>query len=104
MIKSKIIWGLLLANVALGFSLVLPYVRQQSAMAQRIERPADYLLIPGNISGADRGVVYILDTSNGLMSAVAYDDSTGRIEVMQPVDLIRVFEEGVAGNNRKPKR
>jgi hypothetical protein len=28
------------------------------------------------------------------MSALAYDDATGRLAVMQPTDLQRVFQEG----------
>ena len=93
--KSKIIWCLAGMNVALALSLVLPYVRENSVLAQqRVSRPADYMLIPGDISGNDAGVVYIIDESNSVMSAMAFQDSANRIEVLPPIDLLRVFEEG----------
>lgn len=102
--KSKVLWCLAGANIALGLMYVMPHLQQNAAAAQRVERPSDYVMIPGSISGSDRGVVYIIDTSNGMMSAVAYDDSSGTIEVMAPTDLIRTFEEGPNINRRSRNR
>src|SRR5512133_1546000 len=92
--KSRIIWCLIGINIALVATFVFPRIRSNTALAQRAERPADYLLIPGTVIGVDRGVVYVIDSSNGQMSALAYDDTSGRLVVMQPTDLQRVFEEG----------
>lgn len=92
--RSMVLWCLLGVNIALVALFVLPRVRDNSALAQGVNRPADYLLIPGTVSGIDRGVVYIVDTTNGMMSAVAYEDSSGTIEVMPPTDLTRTFQEG----------
>ncbi len=94
--KTRILWCLVGINIALAIMVLLPRVRDNTAIAQRIDRPADYLLIPGEVSGADRGVVFIVDSSNGAMSAITFEDSTGRLEVMPPSDLNRIFEEGVA--------
>ena len=103
--KSKIIWCLAGINVAMALSLVLPYIRENTLMAQqRVDRPADYMLIPGDISGSDAGVVYILDESNSVLSAMAFQDSSNRIEVLQPIDLIRVFEENAVDTNRRRGR
>ena len=99
--KSRLIWCLVGVNIALAITLIAPRLRENSAMAQqRIDRPADYLMIPGEVGGADRGVVYIVDSSNGMMSAVAFEDSSGKIEVMPPTDLVRVFQDGQAGGRR----
>lgn len=103
--KSKIIWCLAGINVAMALSLVLPYIRENTLMAQqRVDRPADYMLIPGDISGSDAGVVYILDESNSVLSAMAFQDSSNRIEVLPPIDLIRVFEENAVDTNRRRGR
>ena len=99
--KSRLMWCLVGVNVALAITLIAPRLSENSAMAQRTERPSDYLMVPGEVGGADRGVVYIVDTSNGMMSAVAFEDSSGRIEVMPPTDLARVFEEGQAGGRKR---
>lgn len=102
--KSKLLWCLVGVNAALLITYVMPRVHENTAVAQRVERPADYVIIPGQISGADRGVVYIVDSSNGMLSAMAYDNSSGAIEVMPPTDLTRTFEEGPSlirrGRNR----
>lgn len=92
--KSRIIWCLVGINIALIAVFVFPRIKPNTALAQRAERPADYLLIPGTVVGVDRGVVYVIDSSNGQMSALAYDDASSRLVVMQPTDLQRVFEEG----------
>lgn len=92
--KSRILWCLVGINIALLAVFAFPRIKSNTAMAQRVERPADYLLIPGTIMGVDRGVVYVVDSSNGQMSAMAYDEPSGRLVVMQPTDLLRVFEEG----------
>lgn len=94
--KTRLLWCLIGINVALAIAVILPRISGNMAMAQRVERPSDYLLIPGEISGADRGVVFVLDTSNGMMSAFAYQDSTARLEVMPASDLVRIFEEGAS--------
>jgi len=92
--KSRITWCLLGMNIALLAMFVLPRMKPNTALAQRAERPADYILIPGTILGIDRGIVYVIDSSNGQMSALAYDDASGRLGVMPPTDLLRVFEIG----------
>ena len=90
--KSRILWLLLGLNVGLGLMLVMGAVRDNTAMGQaRIVRPNDYLLIPGDVSGTDSGVVYIVDTSSGSLGAVTYEDSNRRIVSMPSIDLNRVF-------------
>lgn len=100
---TKLFWCLLGVNVAFLALYLAPRMRDNSAIAQRIDRPSDYIIIPGQVSGSDRGVVYILDSSNGMLSAMAYDDVGGSIEVMPPTDLARTFQEGPLNLNRRGK-
>lgn len=83
-------------NLALIVAIVLPRVHESTAMAQAVARPADYMLLPGDIGGADSGVVYIIDSTNQVLSAVSFQDSSGRIEVMPAQDLSRIFAEAEA--------
>ncbi len=92
--KSRIIWCLIGINIALLAMFVLPRIKPNTAVAQRAERPADYILIPGTILGRDNGIVYVIDSSNGQMSALVFDDASGRLVVMPPTDLLRIFEIG----------
>ena len=41
---------------------------------------------------ADSGVVYLIDQTNGQLSAMSYDPSRSKLDVMPPIDLNRVFE------------
>ena len=99
--KSKIIWCLIGMNLALALALILPFMNGRTAVAQASMRPSDYMLVPGDVGGADFGVVYIIDEGNNLLSAMAMEESNGKIAVMPPIDLLRVFEEGAG---RRPRR
>ena len=90
--KSKILWALAGLNIGLALLLVFGSVAENQAMAQRVARPADYILIPGDIPGADSGVVYIIDSSNGMLGAMAYNDSKDVLDIMQTVNIARLFE------------
>lgn len=92
--KSNLLWCLIGINLALIAAVVVPHVKGNTAMAQGVGRPADYMLIPGEVAGSDRGVVYVIDSTNRLISAIALEDASGRVEVMQPVSLDRVFDSG----------
>lgn len=92
--KSRLLWALLGLNVALALMFVFGAVKENQAVAQRVVRPADYVLIPGEISGGAAGVVYIIDSSNGMLGAMAYDDANRRLDVMPALDLARVFQAG----------
>ena len=52
------------------------------------------------ITGGTTAVVYVIDTTNGLLSAIAYDDAQSRLETMPPLDLTRYFEAGMNINRR----
>lgn len=97
--KKRIVWALVALNVLLVVTLAARWGVENQAMAQanRPGRPADYLMINGEISGGASSVVYIVDMSNGLLGAMVFDDSSKQLNAMPPIDLARVFEAGPAG-------
>jgi hypothetical protein len=92
--KSNLLWCLFGINLALVAAVVVPHLKSNVAMAQGVGRPADYMMIPGDVAGSDRGVVYVIDSTNRLISAISLDDASGRVEMMQPLSLDRVFDAG----------
>ena len=94
--KRRVLWALVALNVLLAVSLAMRFGNDNSAIAQ-VRRPADYILIPGEVTGGASEVVYMVDTSNGMLGAMAYDDSQHQMITMPPIDLARVFETAGTG-------
>ena len=98
--KQRILWALAAVNVLLVMTLAGRLSSDNTAVAQGVKRPADYIMIPGEVGGGASAVVYMIDTSNGLLGAMTYDDSTRQLSTMPPIDLARVFEQGPPANPR----
>ena len=93
--KNVILWGLVLLNVLLLTAFVGRISGTDAAVAQARSRPADYLLIPANITEeGSSAVVYMLDSTNGILGGMVFDDSRKELITMQPINLDRVFEIG----------
>jgi hypothetical protein len=88
--KSTLLWTLVGLNAVLLFLFIGGVGRSNSAMAQA-RRPGNYILIPGQITGGATEVVYVLDTSNGRIGAIGYDDVNRRLEGLPSVNLDAVF-------------
>jgi heme A synthase len=101
--RSRLVWALVVLNVVLLTCLVGQWVRPNAAVAQVAGAPrvSDYILIPGSIQGSPSQLIYIIDTQNGLLSARLFD---GQIfQDMPPIQLNRVF--GNSGPNQgRPRR
>jgi hypothetical protein len=100
--RRRFFWALIALNLLLAITLVArwtPGGGENAALAQ-VHRPADYIMIPGEVNGGSAAVVYILDTTNGMLGAMAYDDSSHTLQTMPPLDLSRVFEIGGGGPSR----
>ena len=94
---KRILWALAGLNVLLVMTLagrLASPALDNTAHAQGVKRPADYIMIPGEVSGGTGAIVYLIDTSNGLLGAMTYDDSARQLNTMAPIDLARVFETG----------
>jgi hypothetical protein len=99
--RRRAFWALIALNLLLVITLAarLTPGGGNTAVAQ-VRRPADYIMIPGEVSGGTTMVVYIIDTTNGLLGAMAYDDPQKVLNTMPPLDLARVFEVGGGGPNK----
>ncbi len=91
--KSTVIWSLVGLNLLLAAIVVARSVPINSAQAQA-RRPSEYLMIPGRVNGLPYTVVYVVDTTNGSLGAMAYDDSRKRMETMASIDLNRIYSGG----------
>src|ERR1700728_866335 len=88
--KSSVFWSLLGLNAVLLFMYAGQFNHLGRAEAQ-FRRPADYLLIPGAISTGSTSLVYIIDSTNGKLGAMAYDDSSHTLQTMPAIDLNRIY-------------
>ena|SRR5438552_17556635 len=116
--KSTILWALVALNALLLCTFIGRITRENAALAQpaggkpndpnapRPRMPGDFVMISGDVTGGVSGVVYIVDTTNGYLSAMTYDDTRGELSAMPKIDLARVFEGGRGGGNRNgaPRR
>jgi hypothetical protein len=97
--KSKTLWALVGLNVLLLAGLFMSRVGGNAAIAQ-VRRPIDFLMIPGEVTGGNTGVVYIIDTSTGQLGAFQYSDSQKELNIMPPIDLARALEGTAGGGTR----
>lgn len=87
--KSNLLRGLIGLNAVLLFMLAGNF-RASVAQAQ-IHRPADYLMIPFQLQEGITEAVFIVDTGTGTLGAMSYDDSSGQLTVMPPINLTPIF-------------
>jgi hypothetical protein len=105
--KRKILWGLIGLNVVLLVCLTGRLTNPEAAWGQPrgALRPSDYVMVPGEVIGGTSEVVYIVDTSNGYLGAMTYDDTHGQLLTMAPLDLSTIFRNAAgAGPNPQPGR
>lgn len=95
-IKSFMFWSLAGINAVLLVGVLAPYVHDNTAMAARARRPS-LMLIPGQVIGENSSVVYLIDTANQRIGAVALSNTGKALSGMAPVSLSRVFEDAPAG-------
>jgi hypothetical protein len=100
--KKRILWALVGLNVLLAMTLIGRLTSENTAHAQAPRRPSDYIMIPGEVSGVSSAVVYMIDTGEGLLGAMTYDDSRKQLDTMPPINLARVFEAGAGPQPRGP--
>lgn len=86
---NRILWGLLAVNLILLASLAL---RRRPNLAGASPRArSEYIMVPGVITSSPNDVVYVIDTSDGLLSAVTYDSTGQRLIPMPPINLDNIF-------------
>jgi hypothetical protein len=97
--KSTVFWALVGLNAVLLFMFAGQFNRMNRAEAQ-LRRPADYLLVPGRVNGSSTSLVYIIDSTNGKLGVMAYDDSSRTLQTMPPIDLNRIYSIAAQGQRR----
>ena len=95
LLRSPLILGLVLANVALLGSLAARHLPASRADAQAAV-PGDYVMLAGEAQGIPGEVVYIHDTRNGGVMAVGLDTSAGTLTSLPPVNINRVLDNAGA--------
>lgn len=98
--KTTMLWALVIVNALLLGSLLGRFASDNTALAQQARaapRPGDYLMIPGEVSGVSSGLVFIVDITNGRLSAMTYNESNRRFDTMQSIDLAGVFQRAATG-------
>jgi hypothetical protein len=96
--KTVALWALIAMNIVLLGSFVSKMTKSNTAQAQ-VNRPGDYLMIPGSVIGGVNDVVYVLDETSHQLSAMSYDDASKQLVSMKPPrDLDRDFDN--SGTNR----
>jgi hypothetical protein len=91
--RRKILWALAGANIVLGTMCLMHLFRAEPAVAQA-RRPSEYVMIPADIPGGRTGIVYVVDMTNGALSAMAYDDAKRELNFMRPMNLDAAFAAG----------
>jgi hypothetical protein len=103
--KSTLLWALVILNVVLVCTFLGRISRDNTVSAADapptpVRRMGDYLVIAGDVNGTASGLVYVVDTSNELLGAMAFDDTRGAIDVMPTIDLKHIFEQPVPAKAR----
>jgi len=84
--RSKLLWGLLALNVFLAVVLALKLgAADNPAHANHAMAGGDYIMAPARVQGFNNGVVFMLDTNDGILSAFTYDHNRKQLDTM--VDL-----------------
>ena len=106
--KRTLLWALVAINAVLLAALVMPYIKGNTAMAQRAGaagggRRPELMMIPGQqVGGGANDVVYLIDTANRQVAAVALNSKQNGLDTVAPQDLERVFNDRAApaGNEK----
>ena len=94
--KSAVFWGLAALNVLLVAILVNKFIPDNAAYAQAA-RPSDYLMVPGKVIGVNTGVIFVVDTSRGELSAMTFDDTRDELKPLPKIPLDQIFRAGAGG-------
>lgn len=102
--RSTVLWVLAVLNAALLVTLTWKLGGENPAQAQGRAGRGDFVLAPGRAQNATNGIIYVLDTRNGVLGAFVYDSNRRVLNILQPIPLGRFFENaGPVGPGVKPQ-
>jgi hypothetical protein len=93
MSRSKILWLLAVLNAVLVAALCWKLGGDNPAYAAGAGR-GDYIMVPGRLPGFNNGIIYMVDTRNGMLSAFVFDHNKNDFNIWEPINLTRLFENG----------
>lgn len=98
-------WSLAVLNASLAVSLLGRWTGGNQAVAQEApdvngqqaapRRPGDYLIVPGRVQGLTVGLIHVLDSANGELTALAYDENTNALQSMPKINIQIMIDEAV---------
>jgi hypothetical protein len=106
MTRKQILWALAALNAVLLVALSWRLGGENVAHAQRAAR-GEYIMVPARLTGANNGVIYMIDTRNGLLAGFAYDNNKNDFITFQPINLQRFMEAGggaIQPNRNAPRK
>lgn len=89
--RRTLLWGLAAVNALLLVVLMWKLGVDNPAQAQAMPR-GNFIMVPADVPGATAGVIYIVDTSNGILGGF-YLTQRG-LEVMPPLPFARLMTAG----------
>ena len=94
-LKSALMWAMIWINVILlvGWAIKLTSPQASAQFRQRL----NLLMIPGAVQTGNGSAIYVVNTDNGSLAAIFYNEGTGRMEPMRPIDLNAAFQRMAAG-------
>jgi hypothetical protein len=102
--RRHVLWSLAVLNALLLVVLIWKFTPENEARAQAAGR-GDYVMFPARVAGYPNGVIYMIDTRDGLLSGFSYDSRAKDLDAMEPINLRRLFEAGAGvGAGKKPPR
>jgi hypothetical protein len=97
--KSKVIWALVMLNVALAVALLWRSSSGNAALAQMggAHAPSDVIMLPGTLPSGSNSILYLIDVGGSphQLSAMAYTGQSVEF-LTPPIDLDRLFERAAA--------
>jgi hypothetical protein len=93
----KLLWALAALNAALLLALVWKLGGETPAAAQMVRARGEMLMVPADVPVMQNGVVYMIDTQNGVLAGFSFDQNARQFVIMQPLDLNRIFAAAVGG-------
>jgi hypothetical protein len=91
--RTVFLYGLLGLNAVLALPLIGRLYHPATANAAA-RAWADYLTVAGNVTSGPDQVVLVVDMTHDELGAMNYDDTTHRLQVMNPIDLAAIFRAG----------
>jgi hypothetical protein len=93
---GKVLWALAALNAVLLLALVWKVGGETPAQAQ-IRARGEMLMVPADVPVMQNGVIYMIDTQNGVLAGFSFDQNARQIVAMPPMDLNRIFAAAMNG-------